>query len=192
MRSVLVASARAARRIVVATVGATVLAIGLALIVLPGPAFVVIPIGLGILGIEFAWARRWLRRLKDGASSVLGSTPKPPPGPPPAAVLALLAALPLFVGLSCRPGIDVGLPDPLSGEIRVEIETRAGLPGGPPRIAFDGADVVRGDRGVRLLDDGAPADVEPATSTRIGLSAGADLPWRWYLPGDPYVSARPR
>ena len=74
------------------------------------------------------------------------------------------------------------------------------LTSGPARLcqalgidgAFDGADVVRGDRGVRLLDDGAPADVEPATSTRIGLSAGADLPWRWYLPGDPYVSARPR
>jgi len=91
--SLLVASYRVARRIVVATVGATVLAIGLALTVLPGPAFVVIPIGLGILGLEFAWARRWLRKLRDGASAVLGSgsAPKPPPGPPPAALLAALA-----------------------------------------------------------------------------------------------------
>ena len=58
--------------------------------------------------------------------------------------------------------------------------------------SFDGADVVRGDRGVRLVDDGAAPPVAPASSTRNGLSAGADLPWRWYVPGDPYVSGRPR
>ena len=49
------------RRIIVAVVGGTVLALGIALIVLPGPAFIVIPAGLAILAIEFAWARRWLR-----------------------------------------------------------------------------------------------------------------------------------
>jgi uncharacterized protein (TIGR02611 family) len=42
-------------------VGGTVLAIGIAMILLPGPAFIVIPAGLAILAIEFAWARRWLR-----------------------------------------------------------------------------------------------------------------------------------
>ncbi|MCM2311175.1 MAG: PGPGW domain-containing protein [Steroidobacteraceae bacterium] len=56
---------RWARRIAVAMVGGTVLAIGLALIVLPGPAFVVIPLGLAILGAEFAWARHWLRKVKQ-------------------------------------------------------------------------------------------------------------------------------
>ena len=49
------------KRVVIAVVGGTVLALGLALIVLPGPAFLVIPAGLAILAIEFAWARRWLR-----------------------------------------------------------------------------------------------------------------------------------
>jgi Putative transmembrane protein (PGPGW) len=49
------------KRIVVAVVGGTVLALGVVLIVLPGPAFVVIPAGLAILAFEFAWARRWLR-----------------------------------------------------------------------------------------------------------------------------------
>jgi tellurite resistance protein TerC len=34
------------------------------MIVLPGPAFIVIPVGLGILAIEFAWARRLLKRVK--------------------------------------------------------------------------------------------------------------------------------
>ena len=41
--------------------------IGIALIVLPGPAFVVIPIGLAILATEYAWARRWLQVLKESA-----------------------------------------------------------------------------------------------------------------------------
>lgn len=49
------------RRIVVMILGGTVLIIGIALIVLPGPAFIVIPLGLAILAMEFAWARRWLR-----------------------------------------------------------------------------------------------------------------------------------
>ena len=49
------------KRIVVGGLGGTVLALGVALIVLPGPAFLVIPAGLAILAMEFAWARRWLR-----------------------------------------------------------------------------------------------------------------------------------
>ena len=49
------------KRVVIAVVGGTVLALGIALIVLPGPAFLVIPAGLAILAMEFAWARRWLR-----------------------------------------------------------------------------------------------------------------------------------
>lgn len=56
---------RTARRLVVGVIGATVLLGGLALLVLPGPALVVIPIGLGILAVEFEWARRWLRRARS-------------------------------------------------------------------------------------------------------------------------------
>jgi uncharacterized protein (TIGR02611 family) len=43
-------------------VGIAVLAIGVAMLALPGPAFVVIPIGLAILSLEFAWAERLLER----------------------------------------------------------------------------------------------------------------------------------
>jgi uncharacterized protein (TIGR02611 family) len=64
-------SIRHARRLVVLVVGLTVLAIGIALIVLPGPAFIVIPIGLAILGTEFVWARRLLQRLKDAGSGLV-------------------------------------------------------------------------------------------------------------------------
>ena len=55
---------RWARRIAISIVGGTVLAIGVAMLVLPGPGLVVIPIGLAILGAEYAWARRWLRKVK--------------------------------------------------------------------------------------------------------------------------------
>lgn len=60
---------KAARRIVVGVVGATVLAIGVVMLVTPGPALVVIPVGLAILSIEFTWARAWLRRLRESISN---------------------------------------------------------------------------------------------------------------------------
>jgi uncharacterized protein (TIGR02611 family) len=50
------------RKVVIAVIGTTVLLLGLALIILPGPAFVVIPVGLAILASEFAWARRVIGR----------------------------------------------------------------------------------------------------------------------------------
>jgi tellurite resistance protein TerC len=62
-----------ARRMVVLVIGGSVLLVGLALLVLPGPAFVVIPVGLAILSTEFLWARRWLRKLREGAG-VVGQT----------------------------------------------------------------------------------------------------------------------
>jgi len=59
------------RRVIVSVVGATVLLIGVALLVLPGPAFIVIPIGLAILATEYAWARRWLKKVRQLASDVV-------------------------------------------------------------------------------------------------------------------------
>ena len=52
----------AVRKIVIAVIGTTILLIGVALIVLPGPAFIVIPIGLSVLASEFIWARRVIKR----------------------------------------------------------------------------------------------------------------------------------
>ncbi len=62
---------RWARRIAVAVVGGTILLLGIALLVLPGPALLVIPVGLAVLGAEFAWARQWLRKVKDGSNSLI-------------------------------------------------------------------------------------------------------------------------
>ena len=63
---------RKARRLVIMIVGTTVLLLGVAMIVLPGPAFVVIPVGVAILGTEFAWARRWLRLIRDSVQKGAG------------------------------------------------------------------------------------------------------------------------
>src|SRR3954465_15252400 len=48
-------------------VGITLLLAGTAMLVAPGPAFVVIPIGLAILSLEFAWAERLLERSLEQA-----------------------------------------------------------------------------------------------------------------------------
>jgi Putative transmembrane protein (PGPGW) len=50
------------RKLIVAVIGSTIVLFGLALIVLPGPAVVVVPLGLAILATEFTWARRLIRR----------------------------------------------------------------------------------------------------------------------------------
>lgn len=59
---------RLARRIAVSIIGATVLLVGVVMLVAPGPAIVVIPIGLAILGMEYAWARYWLKKLRQTIS----------------------------------------------------------------------------------------------------------------------------
>ena len=53
------------RKIVVAIVGVSVILIGATMIFLPGPAIVVIPVGLAILATEFAWAKALLHKLKE-------------------------------------------------------------------------------------------------------------------------------
>lgn len=57
--------AKALRRGAILLVGGAILVAGVAMIVLPGPAFVAIPAGLGLLGIEFEWARRLRERLVE-------------------------------------------------------------------------------------------------------------------------------
>lgn len=56
---------RVLRRVAVLVGGGALLAIGIAMIVLPGPAVVVIPIALAVLAIEFECARRWLRSIRS-------------------------------------------------------------------------------------------------------------------------------
>ncbi|MGH2840776.1 MAG: PGPGW domain-containing protein [Solirubrobacteraceae bacterium] len=54
-------------RVLYVVAGFTVLAAGIGMLVLPGPAFIAIPIGLALLSLEFAWAEELLERaLKQG------------------------------------------------------------------------------------------------------------------------------
>jgi len=54
--------------------------------------------------------------------------------------------------------------------------------------ALDGADLVAGDRGLTVRDDGLAPPPVPGVSARIGISQATDRPWRWWVPDDPHVS----
>ncbi len=64
-----------ARRIIIALMGGTVTLVGIILIILPGPAFIVIPAGLAILATEFMWAKRWLKKIRQLAARLTPPSP---------------------------------------------------------------------------------------------------------------------
>ncbi|NWF76476.1 MAG: PGPGW domain-containing protein [Nitrospirae bacterium] len=76
MNSFMLKTFKQAKRVIIGVIGTTVLLIGLALIVLPGPAFIVIPIGLAILATEFAWAKRLLKKFRPQNSKKTNNTKK--------------------------------------------------------------------------------------------------------------------
>ncbi len=55
----------------------------------------------------------------------------------------------------------------------------------------DGADLVKGDRDLVIADDGVEPPSEPPCSARVGLAVAAEVPWRWWVEGDPNVSKGP-
>ena len=58
--------------------------------------------------------------------------------------------------------------------------------------AFDGADLVASDLGVTIVGDATSPPTDPNVSQRIGLSAGLEHQWRWFVRDDPNVSGHPR
>lgn len=60
------------RKLMIGVIGTTILLIGIALTILPGPAFIVIPIDLGILATEFIWARRIIERGRAYVNKIRG------------------------------------------------------------------------------------------------------------------------
>lgn len=61
----MIKSLKQLKRILIAIIGGTIVLIGVAMIVLPGPAFIVIPVGLSILATEFVWAKKLIEKFKD-------------------------------------------------------------------------------------------------------------------------------
>ena len=55
-------------RLMFGVTGSVVLAAGLVMLVTPGPAFVLIPIGLAMLSMEFVWAERLLDKSLEQAA----------------------------------------------------------------------------------------------------------------------------
>lgn len=68
MNGVVITTLKQAKRLIVTVVGFTVLLAGVAMLVLPGPAFIAIPLGLAILATEFIWARTLLKKVKEKIS----------------------------------------------------------------------------------------------------------------------------
>jgi uncharacterized protein (TIGR02611 family) len=64
MADTMLKSLKKVKRLIVAVIGFTILGIGIAMIVLPGPAILVIPLGLSILATEFVWAKKFLEKIK--------------------------------------------------------------------------------------------------------------------------------
>jgi hypothetical protein len=60
------------KKVVIGLIGGTILLIGIAMVILPGPAIVVIPIGLAVLATEFAWARHYLDKFKAKCNAIRG------------------------------------------------------------------------------------------------------------------------
>jgi tellurite resistance protein TerC len=66
-------SYRIAKRIAIGIVGGTVLALGIVMMITPGPGIPAILAGLGILALEFAWAKIWLKKVKTKAEAMARS-----------------------------------------------------------------------------------------------------------------------
>jgi len=64
MNELLLKSVKRVKRVLIIVMGFTLVLIGVAMIVLPGPAIIIIPLGLALLATEFAWARRLLKEIK--------------------------------------------------------------------------------------------------------------------------------
>jgi uncharacterized protein (TIGR02611 family) len=65
MSPIVIETLRQGKRVIVTVIGFSLLLIGVAMIALPGPAFIVIPLALAILASEFIWARRLLNTVKS-------------------------------------------------------------------------------------------------------------------------------
>ena len=126
----------------------------------------------GLLYVYFSYGMHWC------CNAVCGEVDE--------GVAVLLRALAPLTGIeamrAARPGVRRDR-DLCSGPARL---TQAlGITG-----VHDGIDLVTGNGGFRIVDDGISPPAEPVVSGRVGISRAVDEPWRWYVAGDPNVSRR--
>ena len=86
-------------RIVFALVGFLVCAVGIVMLVTPGPGIPVIVLGLAMLALEFAWAERWLERLVDKAEQAVDQVTEGSPAKRAALLSAGVLALAAVVAM---------------------------------------------------------------------------------------------
>ena len=76
-----ITSLQEAKRLIKIVFALTLLIVGVAMLVLPGPGIVVITVALAVLSGEFIWARRLLDQIKKSARRVRDAmSQRPPPG----------------------------------------------------------------------------------------------------------------
>jgi uncharacterized protein (TIGR02611 family) len=68
----LIKTLQQAKRFLKILFGFTLLALGIVMIVTPGPGWLTILLALGLLAAEFVWARRLLDRLKEQGMKLRG------------------------------------------------------------------------------------------------------------------------
>lgn len=72
-RGPLITTVKQAKRLIKTVIGFTVILGGVAMLFLPGPGIVAIITGLAILGTEFVWARRLMKRFEHHANNIKNS-----------------------------------------------------------------------------------------------------------------------
>jgi uncharacterized protein (TIGR02611 family) len=91
--------------------GAIVTLAGIAMLVLPGPALVVIPIGLAMLAMEFAWAENALERALEQAEKASEAAKETSRAQRVAAVVATVLGIAALAAWGLLADIPI-VPDP--------------------------------------------------------------------------------
>jgi uncharacterized protein (TIGR02611 family) len=69
----LITTVKQAKRLITVIMGFTVVLVGIIMLVTPGPGIVAILLGLAMLGTEFVWAKKLMKRFNHHASNVKNS-----------------------------------------------------------------------------------------------------------------------
>jgi DNA-3-methyladenine glycosylase len=148
--------------------------------------------------------------IDPGAHSYRGRTPRTEVmfGPPGKLYVYLSYGMHWCCNPVCGPegegwAVLIRAVEPVAGldeirPLRPKAKREVDLTNGPGKLTqalgitnlHNGADLVDGDRGVAIVDDGTPPPKEPVVTTRIGFgeNPARDFPWRWFVPGNRYVS----